>query len=223
MKTDRANFTETHGFTLLELLIAIGIVAILLMLAASALSGARFSADNVRCMNQLKRLGNAALAYSGDHNNRLLPGLYREGTTVSLPWSRILNGLPGTNYLYPLSYPPTQASLATKASAFDCPVRKTAATYDNLHYGYSSFPGFTIYDDAGAGMVRRLTDIQRPSQTLLFGEIPSGYRLLPHRVDLLELPHRGRMNAFYADGSIRAIQPLQNANTASADPQPPFY
>lgn len=202
----------------------IAIIATLIAIMFPVMASVRETANRTRCVRNLRHLGLATFAYASDHENCLLPGLYR-APGLSLPWSRILVGLPGTtNYLYPEVYPASTANKATGKTIFDCPSRSPAALYDKLHYGYSDFPGTSIYDYDGVGLVRRLTDIKSPSRTMLFGEIEPAYRLITSRPDLLVFPHRGKMNAFYADGSIQVIAPpVKKANSSSEDPQPPFF
>ena len=61
------------GFTLLELLTVLVIIAILTALLLPVLGQARRQADSVRCVAQLGKIGTAIAAYAGDHDG-LLPG-----------------------------------------------------------------------------------------------------------------------------------------------------
>jgi prepilin-type N-terminal cleavage/methylation domain-containing protein/prepilin-type processing-associated H-X9-DG protein len=55
------------GFTLVELLVVISILAILIALLLPVLSGARQSAHRIVCLNNLKQLGLATEAYTQSH------------------------------------------------------------------------------------------------------------------------------------------------------------
>jgi prepilin-type N-terminal cleavage/methylation domain-containing protein len=62
------------GFTLVELLVVIGIIAVLIGMLMPALSRARIQAVSVQCMNNLKQVGNAAMMYANANKGWLPPG-----------------------------------------------------------------------------------------------------------------------------------------------------
>jgi len=64
----------TRGFTLLELLVVISIIAVLIALLLPALGSARESARRVRCGSGLHQLAIAHTAYAIEHHGELPPG-----------------------------------------------------------------------------------------------------------------------------------------------------
>ena len=64
---------QAGGFTLVELLVVIGIIALLVALLLPAVQGARESARRTNCLNKMKQLGLGVLGYESQ-NGVLPPG-----------------------------------------------------------------------------------------------------------------------------------------------------
>jgi prepilin-type N-terminal cleavage/methylation domain-containing protein len=115
-RTERAIRLFPRGrkaFTLVELLIVIGIIVVLLSILMPAFSAARSQSVAVRCMNNLRQLGFGLLQYAADNR-----GNFPENVTTPEP-----------EYWYTLvsSYLPPVPVGASTASIYVCPADDTAS------------------------------------------------------------------------------------------------
>jgi prepilin-type N-terminal cleavage/methylation domain-containing protein/prepilin-type processing-associated H-X9-DG protein len=74
----RRRSASRDGFTLVELLVVIGVIAVLIAMLLPALNRARASANNVKCMSNLRQQALAFIAYAAEYKGTLPPS-YRGG------------------------------------------------------------------------------------------------------------------------------------------------
>lgn len=73
--TAAAPRSRVEGFTLVELLVVIGIIALLISILLPALQKARQSATQLKCLSNMRSVAQLMIAYAGD-NHGVFPGVY---------------------------------------------------------------------------------------------------------------------------------------------------
>ncbi|MGE5609720.1 MAG: type II secretion system protein [Bacillota bacterium] len=82
----RFNGRRTGGFTLVELLVVIGIIALLISILLPALNAAKERANRVKCASNLRQIGQGMMLYANDNKGSYPRTRYAPGTgnTVTL-------------------------------------------------------------------------------------------------------------------------------------------
>lgn len=77
------NLTRKKGFTLVELLVVISIIALLVSILLPAMNKARQQAYFVICATQLRQIGVAEMNYAEDYEGKITPGDWMSGTLLT--------------------------------------------------------------------------------------------------------------------------------------------
>src|SRR4051812_22712252 len=62
-----------RGFSLVELLVVISIIALLIAMLLPAMQKARAQANSLRCKSNMRQIGQAMLMYAGESRDQLFP------------------------------------------------------------------------------------------------------------------------------------------------------
>jgi prepilin-type N-terminal cleavage/methylation domain-containing protein len=154
MKDRTMRVRRKNAFTLVEMLVVIGIIGILMSMLAPALSRAKQKGNRIACLNDIRQLGLAGGMYAGDHD-----GEYprRDSFTNSWIWT-----------LRPYYQNP---------KILRCPADTWTADHSYLINGWNDFWQDHLSQDEYKMVMRyryphgmKESDIKIPTDTVLFGE-----------------------------------------------------
>lgn len=199
-----------RGFTLMELLTAIGIIAVLAALLFPAFTTARKSADGAKCAGNLRQIGAAVMAYAGENDGAFPRGGYGGSGTLPLD-PPATDGLGWLTDIYPY--------VGRERDVFVCPAGEEKSPTGTA--SWIRMPGMTINDPKypmhyayNAQLNTNVTFLRSsPNATLYVDKMISVPNLpgLPVVIDIVF------QNNFLGYDNVFAATPSPTANQQFAD------
>lgn len=180
------------GFTLVELLVVIGILAILAAILLPVFAAARRAARKTACLSNLHQLALAQKMYCDDNDRVLVPA--RAGSPT---WCVILQPYLKSTQLLRC---PEEGEGQTVAGAEDLP-HSYGINY-NLTYNLAS----------GAPFVYGMSGVNTPSETLIFFDLKQsaaamGSSYYQSGLSRLDARHGDLCGVVFLDGHAKALKP----------------
>jgi prepilin-type N-terminal cleavage/methylation domain-containing protein/prepilin-type processing-associated H-X9-DG protein len=225
----RRRRTCRRGFTLVELLVVIGIIAVLISVLLPTLSKARESAKRAQCLSNLRTIGQTMWLYANENKDQIPLGTIKSRYQEAY-WLRLNNRFPTWGVLY-------QAKLMKAPAAFYCPSADDPfhmyngdqnawkPETNNVRGGYYLRPmaqdgtpiiwrdtGSTVANPPAPPVANDDMSATAPAQ-FVWSPYPklSKFRGRAISADIFATPHRVKwrhvkgINVLYADGSARWI------------------
>ena len=104
-----------RGFTLVELLVVIGIIAVLISILLPALNKAKRSANTMKCASNMRQIAMGIIGYANDNRGRLMPTRI-QGSAVSTIYPK---GWFWPNELVRLKYTPAPNQFVSTGTTID--------------------------------------------------------------------------------------------------------
>ncbi|MDQ3814990.1 MAG: type II secretion system GspH family protein [Armatimonadota bacterium] len=202
MRRDRFCHASRHGFTLLEILVVVAIIAVLASMLFPALVKAREGARRVSCLSNMRQFGMAIQMYTMDHSERM-PGPGANGRD----WTAQLMPYTGSTQIFSCLSDPSDGVLTV-----------TAGDTAKLSYGWNSLyissNRFGFKNPNGAPLALR--SIDQPSETIvIFDYLVTNAPTEAHLTNISHLDtgdatttrvdgrHLEGFNTLYADAHVK--------------------
>lgn len=200
----RSSLTRRHAFTLLELLVVTGVIAVLVAMLLPAVAVARKYAGQVTCASNLRQWAAAANLYAVQNKNALpRRGQGQQPTSVINRGEDWFNALPAT-----LKQPTFEQLIAAGQmpnledhSIWICPQATNLPNGSGYLFTYGMNMRLSTWLTAQPDRVDR---VGQNSTMVFMADAPSGYcSVLPFAAPFSPVArHRGKVNVAFLDGHV---------------------
>ena len=214
----QARAIQPRGFTLVELMIAIVIVAVLVAISFPIAARVKGSARAVECISNVRQVGAALLAHAGDNHGKLIPLQPSTNPDTGKRPPIWTVQLAQEGYLWD-----GVGELPCGTGVWTCP---DCDFVSNAYGGYGVVEGsIFVYEELRPTGVSqpgslRLNQIKSPANTWLIGDAAANVAQDPRKGWYAIWPqadrwsthgpaprHRGKVNVCMVDGHVEALTP----------------
>jgi len=206
------------AFTLVELLVVLGIITVLVGLTISALSGARQSAQSAMCLSNLRQLAVAATDYAARYDATYPPAQWSDAADPALSYRWDYTVIRNTGSGEKTTWPGLLWTGRTNLRVQQCPSYDgRSATSGDPFTGYNYN---TSYIGRGEGeaipIPAKMTQVRRPCETALFGDA-GATQLGTNKFMRSPLRSPSEKPSLSADARINGAQGFRHNNNRSTN------